>query len=150
MKDKVKEIEFAICNEINGDVDNCKKTVCDGCSFKLPRLKEAAQAVYALFPKAGEDGLAEKNYIYAIWLNWSMTDCPDESTAWELAYRRLKGLLKAQKALTSQQWIEGIETKISYTPHHTKQEFIGDMRELHILSKDWQDLKSKMTGVSDD
>ena len=48
-KEEVKKIEYIICSNVNGDKENCKKTMCEGCSFKLPRLKEASEEVCQLF-----------------------------------------------------------------------------------------------------
>lgn len=46
-------VEFEICSSINGDRENCEKTVCEGCSFKLPRLTEATDAVFSYLHSQG-------------------------------------------------------------------------------------------------
>lgn len=45
-QEQVKEI---ICKTINGDESSCNSTYCNKCSFRLPRLNEAAKQIIQLF-----------------------------------------------------------------------------------------------------
>jgi len=64
MIEEVKKIEYIICSNVNGDKESCQKTLCEGCSFKLPRLKEASEQICQLFeskPESLEEFFAQNH-----------------------------------------------------------------------------------------
>ena len=83
MKDKI----AAIISSKHGE-----KTPCRICC-------ELAEEIYALFPKAGEDGLIEGETINKLWQDWSKSKSGE-------VYDFIKSIAKAQKALDDKVWVE--------------------------------------------
>ena len=58
----IEEARFIFCSEINGDAPNCTKELCPVCSFKIPRLEEAATKFLSLVEiRAENQDLPELN-----------------------------------------------------------------------------------------
>jgi len=116
-----------------------KHIIRTNCRIRESRIEHIADKILALFPKAGEDGLLSPETIEDIfdkWANIDMyamangTDRPDITDS-------IKDFIKAQKALTDQQWIERAKEYIC--PECCTPGFVHFVVPIKV----WQDIKER-------